>query len=194
MHDESLFTKDHIQTSGFLKVKEKAKGWLKFRRVSLYDVSGTAGAGGVFIHVTVEGSCAHPFVNGGLCGGDPDGRQWVRWPVQLHLSKAKYTFSNFNFCAHRYSSPNYTLNNFLSTPVFVALATVFVFHCSLLLMVKVLSGQWKSILATSQYNLWKFLAIIQWTLELLAQIITGTNLHWNYERNLITFNWNKKCI
>lgn len=96
-HDETFFTGDNVQTSGTLKVKEKTKGWVKFGRASLYDVSGTAGAGGVFIHVIIEGSCAHPFVNSRLCCGDPDGGRWVRWPVQLHLSKAKYTFSNFFF-------------------------------------------------------------------------------------------------
>lgn len=172
-HDETFFTGDNVQTSWTLKVKEKTKGWVKFGRASLYDVSGTAGAGGVFIHVIIEGSCAHPFVNSRLCCGDPDGGRWVRWPVQLHLSKTKYTFSNFFFLlsSHIGTVLQTTLNNFPFTPAFIAFATVVVFHCSLLLKVKALSGQWKYNDTQIITILWKLLVIIQGTPELLAPLV-----------------------
>lgn len=45
----------------------------------------TAGAGAASARVTPDTSCTHPFINRGLCGGNPDGRMRISWPVQLHL-------------------------------------------------------------------------------------------------------------
>lgn len=64
-----------------------------------------------------------------------------------------------------------TLNNFPFTPAFIAFATVVVFHCSLLLKVKALSGQWKYNDTQIITILWKLLVIIQGTPELLAPLV-----------------------
>lgn len=49
----------------------------------------TAGAGAASAHVTPDTSCTHPFINRGLCGGNPDGGMRISWPVQLHLKDTK---------------------------------------------------------------------------------------------------------
>lgn len=43
--------------------------------------------------VTPDTSCTHPFINCRLGGGNPDGRMWFNWPVQLHLKEVKHTFT-----------------------------------------------------------------------------------------------------
>lgn len=100
------------------KSKVKSKGTKKLSWFSLSDASGTAGAGGCFSGVTKQCSCAYPFVNGRLCGGDPDGWRWVCWPVQFHLPKDKYAFSNFTFFTINYASLNHSTDKILFTPVF----------------------------------------------------------------------------